>query len=69
MRIGILGGMTPESTVTYYQHIVHAWQQRHGDHRYPAPDREAAEPRHLPRRAALHPGVRRAVRVVEAADP
>ena len=34
-RIGILGGMTPESTVTYYQHIVHAWQQRHGDHRYP----------------------------------
>lgn len=33
--IGILGGMTPESTVTYYQHIVHAWQQRHGDHRYP----------------------------------
>jgi aspartate racemase len=35
LRIGILGGMTPESTVTYYQHIVHAWQQRHGDHRYP----------------------------------
>lgn len=34
-RIGILGGMTPESTITYYQHIVHAWQQRHGDHRYP----------------------------------
>lgn len=34
-RIGILGGLTPESTVTYYQHIVHAWQQRHGDHRYP----------------------------------
>jgi aspartate racemase len=33
--IGILGGMTPESTVTYYQHIVHSWQQRHGDHRYP----------------------------------
>jgi len=34
-RIGILGGMTPESTVTYYQHIVHAWQRRHHDHRYP----------------------------------
>jgi len=34
-RIGILGGLTPESTVTYYQHIVHAWQQRHHDHRYP----------------------------------
>ena len=33
--IGILGGMTPESTVTYYQHIVHSWQRRHGDHRYP----------------------------------
>jgi aspartate racemase len=35
LRIGILGGLTPESTVTYYQHIVHAWQQRHKDHRYP----------------------------------
>jgi aspartate racemase len=35
LRIGILGGLTPESTVTYYQHIVRTWQQRHGDHRYP----------------------------------
>ena len=34
-RIGILGGLTPESTVTYYQHIVHSWQLRHHDHRYP----------------------------------
>jgi aspartate racemase len=34
-RIGILGGMTPESTVTYYQHIVRSYQQRHGDHGYP----------------------------------
>jgi aspartate racemase len=34
-RIGILGGLTPESTVTYYEHIVHAWQQQHHDHRYP----------------------------------
>jgi len=34
-RIGILGGLTPESTVTYYLHIVRTWQQRHRDHRYP----------------------------------
>jgi aspartate racemase len=34
-RIGILGGMTPESTVTYYQHIVHRYQQRFGNHAYP----------------------------------
>lgn len=34
-RIGILGGMTPESTVTYYLHVVRTWQQRHHDHRYP----------------------------------
>ncbi len=34
-RIGILGGMTPESTVTYYQHIVRRYQQRFGDHGYP----------------------------------
>jgi aspartate racemase len=34
-RIGILGGMTPESTVTYYLHIVRGYQQRHGDHGYP----------------------------------
>ena len=34
-RIGILGGMTAESTVTYYQHIVRRYQQRCGDHAYP----------------------------------
>ncbi len=34
-RIGILGGMTPESTLTYYQHIVRRYQQRFGDHGYP----------------------------------
>jgi len=34
-RIGILGGMTPESTITYYQHIVRRYQQRFGDHGYP----------------------------------
>ncbi len=34
-RIGILGGMTPESTITYYQHIVHRYQQRFGNHAYP----------------------------------
>lgn len=33
--IGILGGMSPESTIVYYQHIVHTWQRRHGDHAYP----------------------------------
>lgn len=33
--IGILGGMTAESTVTYYQHIVRRYQQLHGDHGYP----------------------------------
>jgi aspartate racemase len=34
-RIGILGGLTPESTITYYQHIVHRYEQLHGDHGYP----------------------------------
>jgi aspartate racemase len=34
-RIGILGGMTPESTITYYQHIVRAYVQRHGTYAYP----------------------------------
>jgi aspartate racemase len=33
--IGILGGMTAESTVTYYQHIVRRYQQLRGDHAYP----------------------------------
>ncbi|MBD3205485.1 amino acid racemase [Candidatus Bathyarchaeota archaeon] len=34
-RIGILGGLTPESTVTYYMHIVHRYHEVHGDHGYP----------------------------------
>ncbi|MFP3951518.1 MAG: aspartate/glutamate racemase family protein [Candidatus Bathyarchaeia archaeon] len=34
-KIGILGGLTPESTVTYYQHIVRSYQKEFGDHSYP----------------------------------
>ncbi len=34
-RIGILGGMTPESTVTYYQHIFKHYEELHGDLGYP----------------------------------
>jgi len=34
-KIGILGGLTPESTVTYYQHIVRRYQRQFGDHGYP----------------------------------
>lgn len=34
-RIGILGGMTPESTITYYQHIFRRYEELHGDLGYP----------------------------------
>jgi aspartate racemase len=34
-KIGILGGLTPESTVIYYMHIVHRYQELFGDHGYP----------------------------------
>jgi aspartate racemase len=34
-KIGILGGLTPESTITYYMHIVHRYQTLYGDHGYP----------------------------------
>jgi len=34
-RIGILGGLTPESTVSYYMHIVHRYNEIYGDHGYP----------------------------------
>lgn len=34
-RIGILGGLTPESTVTYYMHIVHRYHDLYSDHGYP----------------------------------
>jgi len=34
-KIGILGGLTPESTITYYMHIVHRYYELYGDHGYP----------------------------------
>lgn len=34
-RIGIIGGMSPESTIEYYQHITHSYTERFGDHAYP----------------------------------
>jgi aspartate racemase len=34
-KIGILGGMSPESTAEYYQHITHLYTQRYGDYGYP----------------------------------
>ena len=34
-RIGILGGLTAESTVHYYQHIFKTYEKQHGDLGYP----------------------------------
>jgi aspartate racemase len=34
-RIGILGGMSPESTIEYYQHITRSYTARFGDYAYP----------------------------------
>jgi aspartate racemase len=34
-KIGILGGMSPESTVEYYQYITRTYIERFGDHGYP----------------------------------
>jgi aspartate racemase len=34
-RIGILGGISPESTRLYYEHIVKAYHARRGDYSYP----------------------------------
>ena len=34
-RIGILGGMSPESTVTYYEYITRTYTERFGDYGYP----------------------------------
>jgi len=34
-KIGILGGMSPESTVEYYQYITRTYTQRFGDYGYP----------------------------------
>ena len=33
--IGIVGGMSPESTAIYYQHVVRHHMARRGDHAYP----------------------------------
>lgn len=34
-KIGILGGMSAESTVTYYQYITRTYTERFNDYRYP----------------------------------
>ena len=34
-RIGIIGGMSPESTVEYYQYITRTYTKRFGDYGYP----------------------------------
>jgi aspartate racemase len=34
-RIGILGGMSPESTVAYYEYITRTYTRRYGDYGYP----------------------------------
>ncbi|MCP5111008.1 MAG: amino acid racemase [bacterium] len=34
-KIGILGGMSPESTVTYYEHITRRYTELAGDYSYP----------------------------------
>jgi aspartate racemase len=34
-RIGILGGLGPESTAAYYNHITRAYYEKHRDYRYP----------------------------------
>ncbi len=34
-RIGILGGLTPESTVPYYLHIIHRYEEMFHNHTYP----------------------------------
>jgi len=34
-KIGILGGLSPESTVTYYEYITREYAKRYGSHNYP----------------------------------
>jgi len=34
-KIGILGGMSPESTIAYYEHITRKYTERFGDYGYP----------------------------------
>ncbi len=33
--IGIIGGMSPESTIAYYQYLTHRYTEIHGDYGYP----------------------------------
>jgi aspartate racemase len=28
-RVGLIGGLGPESTIDYYRRIIQVWQQRH----------------------------------------
>lgn len=34
-KIGILGGLSPESTITYYKYITREYYRRYGDYSYP----------------------------------
>ncbi len=34
-KIGIIGGLSPESTVSYYLHITRSYVERYGDYGYP----------------------------------
>ena len=34
-KIGIIGGLSPESTVSYYLHITRTYVERFGDYGYP----------------------------------
>lgn len=34
-KLGLIGGVSPESTVEYYQYIVHNYQKRYGDLHFP----------------------------------
>jgi aspartate racemase len=34
-RIGIIGGMSPESTIEYYRYITRTYTERYGDYAYP----------------------------------
>jgi aspartate racemase len=34
-RIGIIGGLSPESTVEYYLYLTHTYTQRFGNSAYP----------------------------------
>jgi len=35
LRIGILGGTTPQSTIDYYSHIISSYLKKYNDHAYP----------------------------------